>query len=83
MPGDPEPDLWQRLLRWWQDRQVDQRAGEGSNSVDWLEEEDDAGATGGPAPTRTATVVMVVTAAEMAAATEAAPRATAGAVQLT
>jgi hypothetical protein len=46
MPGDPEPSLWQRLLRWWQDRRTDQRAGEGSNSVDWLEEEDDAGAAG-------------------------------------
>ena len=45
MPGDPEPGLWQLLLRWWQDRRTDQRTGEGSNSVDWLEE-DDAGAAG-------------------------------------
>lgn len=46
-PAD-DLSLWARLRRWWRG-EPDQRAGEGSNAADWLEEEesDAADAHGG------------------------------------
>lgn len=46
-PGDlGQPRLWQRLRRWWQDRQADPHAGEGQDSSDCLDEQGDGPAQG-------------------------------------